>query len=454
MTTDIDIHAIGSRRGRSAEKWRLFHAEQVSGIAFGFKARLVALVAIAAWLLLSIPEHELLPLYLFALLLTALSGWIVYLARAKPWVRSAHYLGLVLDVTVLCAVLLVPASGDAGEWALHTWLRRVLFVYLMVYVALNALTYSPVMVLVSGAVALVGLVASYAGVVSIVPGGMETLRRALEPHGVSPAQFFSNQVVVLTIACCLIAAAVWRARRHVLRSVEAERARGNLARYFSPNLVDRLADADRRFEAGQARRAVVLFVDIVGFTRLVEGLPPDRTVALLRAFHKRMVRHVFAHHGTLDKFIGDGLMATFGTPEPRTDDVRRAIACALDMVAAIETWNAERVVRGYPPIDIAIGLHVGVVVLGTIGSPERLEFTVVGDTVNIASRLERLTRAHDAVVLTSGEVIAQAQQAGLPPADLARFVAIGAVTVPGRDGQIDAWALRRTPRANNDARPT
>ena len=431
-----------------AAQWRArFRAEMVSGIAFAFKARLLAILAIGVWLSISLWNHQLLPFYMAALLLAAASGLIVWLARATRWVASAHFLGLILDVGLICGVLLYPQPGhDAGEWALMLWLRRGIFLYITIYVALNALTYSPAMVLISGFVATVGIVASYAYVVGAVDGGMATLQRALGPHLMTPTQFVSNQLVLLLIACGLIAAAVWRARRHVMRSVEAARERSNLARYFSPNLVDRLADADRSFEDGRAQVAAVLFVDIVGFTRLMEGQPPDGTVAMLRAFHKRMAATVFQHQGTLDKFIGDGLMATFGTPETAADDAIRALHCALGMVDAVTAWNRQRHERRLPPVRIAVGVHIGPVMLGTIGSPERLEFTVMGDTVNIASRLERLTREHDAVVMASDDLLQAARAAGASKALLRPFTEMGAVQVPGREAPVAVW---KVPRAGN-----
>jgi adenylate cyclase len=136
----------------------------------------------------------------------------------------------------------------------------------------------------------------------------------------------------------------------------------------------------------------VLFADVQGFTALAEGLSPQGTMDLLRGFHARMAEAVFRHQGTLDKFIGDGLMATFGTPEPGPDDAARALACARDMLATLDAWNRERAAAGEPPLAVGIGLHLGPVTTGDIGGAARFEFAVIGDTVNVASRLERLTR--------------------------------------------------------------
>ncbi len=431
---------------RQSGTWhRRFRAEEVSGIAFAFKARALAVGAVALWCLASVPDLARLIPYLLTCAVIVGIGLMVYLARHSRFVVAIQLVSIVLDVVLLIAILLYPGDKDPAAWMGQAWVRRGFFLYMVTYVALSALSYSPQVVLFSGAVALAGLVYVHFHVIALLPGGEPELRAMLVPHGNTPIAFLAHQLVMLAIVTGLIAAAVWRARRHVERVVSVEGQRANLARFFSPNIVDRLAATERPFESGRAQTAAVLFVDIVGFTRLFEGLPPERTVALLRAFHKRMARCVFDNGGTLDKFIGDGLMATFGTPEPHVDDERRATACALDMVDTVAAWNVQRVARGFPPVDVAVGVHVGPVLLGTIGTPERLEFTAMGDTVNTASRLEEATRQHDAAVIVSAEVLAGARRAGLPAEALARFVDIGALAIPGHIEPIRAWALPREP---------
>ena len=115
------------------------------------------------------------------------------------------------------------------------------------------------------------------------------------------------------------------------------------------------------------------------------------SIDTLRGFHARMEAEVFDHGGTLDKYLGDGLMATFGTPEPTEEDAINALRCARSMLHVLKAWNRDRTARGEPPIHAGVGLHYGPVVLGDIGA-NRLEFAVIGNTVNVASRLEALTR--------------------------------------------------------------
>ena len=184
----------------------------------------------------------------------------------------------------------------------------------------------------------------------------------------------------------------------------------------------------------------VLFVDIVGFTSLCERMPPEAVMAMLRGFHGRMADCVFAHGGTLDKFIGDSVMATFGTPRPGPHDAASALACGRAMLASLGAWNAERAAGGEPPLQIGIGLHFGPVVLGEIGDERRVEFAVLGDTVNTASRLEGLTRELGASMAASQALVDRAlTQVG--PRALGGMRQHARLTVRGRAESIDLWTL-------------
>src|SRR3954454_13554580 len=183
-----------------------------------------------------------------------------------------------------------------------------------------------------------------------------------------------------------------RMRELERRRAASERARVNLSRYFSPNLVEMLAERDEPLGAVRRQTVAVLFVDIVGFTRMAERMPPEAVVTLLRDFHDRMTAQIFECGGTVEKYIGDAIFAVFGLPTPGADDPLNALRCAEGMIAALAAWNAERVRDGEPPLDIGIGLNHGPAVIGDVGSEHGLSFTVIGDTVNTAARLQGLTR--------------------------------------------------------------
>src|SRR5947208_2146782 len=132
----------------------------------------------------------------------------------------------------------------------------------------------------------------------------------------------------------------------------AERARANLSRYFSPNLVEMLAARDEPLGAVRRQMVAVLFVDIVGFTRMAEQMAPEAVVTMLREFHDHMTARIFACSGTIEKYIGDEIFAVFGLPNASPEDAANALRCADGMIAALGDWNAQRAGRGEPPLNI------------------------------------------------------------------------------------------------------
>lgn len=188
----------------------------------------------------------------------------------------------------------------------------------------------------------------------------------------------------------------------LLENISSEkRVRSTMARYMDPELADRLVRGGEDILGGASAVVTLLFSDIRGFTSLTERLGPQATVSMLNDYFTLMVDCIQHEGGMLDKFIGDAIMAAFGLPQPADDDEDRAVRTAIAMIRALDEWNSTRLADGKPPIDMGIGLNTDAVVAGNIGSPKRMDFTMIGDGVNLAARLESACKQYHARILIS-----------------------------------------------------
>jgi len=188
----------------------------------------------------------------------------------------------------------------------------------------------------------------------------------------------------------------------ILEDISSEkRMKSTMARYMDPGLADQLLAAGGEALGGRSVEATVLFADVRGFTTLSETLGPQGIVAVLNEYFTMMVDCITRDGGMLDKFIGDAIMAVFGLPVAHGDDEDRAVKAAISMLGELTQWNQTRIANGQPAFEIGVGLNTDTIVSGNIGSPKRMDYTVIGDGVNLASRLESACKQYGANLLIS-----------------------------------------------------
>jgi adenylate cyclase len=242
--------------------------------------------------------------------------------------------------------------------------------------------------------------AQFAGVESIVSQGVRSticapliaesgVHGAIYADRLDPfAAFTPDDLELISAVAAQTAVAVENVRAHE-RLAREEVARANYGRFLPEYVVKQMLENPESFKLGGVNQKItVLFADIRGFTRLSEHAPPERVVQLLNKYFSAMTDIIFAHGGTLDKYIGDGLMALFGAPTVTPEDATNAVNAAVAMQRRILNINEELREEGLPEIGVGVGLHTGEAVVGYIGSERRSEYTAIGDTVNTASRLE------------------------------------------------------------------
>lgn len=254
-------------------------------------------------------------------------------------------------------------------------------------------------------------------------------------HGGLLSGFLSRDLGLTLSFAFTALAAYLLARDHdrtLRRAMRIEEKRMNLSRFFSPRVVADLQNASAMLDL-ERRPAAIMFVDIRDFTAYAELAPAAELAAVLSEYRRIVAGTVFAYGGTVDKFLGDGVMAVFGQPRPSVDDARLALECALALAASLESWTESLRHVGGPQLMTGIGLHYGNVLGGVIESGFHDEFTVIGDAVNVAQRLETLAKTLRSPLVVSRQLLAEVPV--ITPHDT--WIFLDRAEIPGRRGTLD-----------------
>ncbi|MCB1989972.1 MAG: adenylate/guanylate cyclase domain-containing protein [Geminicoccaceae bacterium] len=335
--------------------------------------------------------------------------------RWMPWLFTTADCALVL-FNVATTVLNIGAP-PATVWVFPAiWLAPLVLVF-------GSLHYRPWLQGYAAAVLVGGLVLLLAGLPQ-----EGTLERILPLLDLPPTVV---RIVLLGLAGLVLVLAAARRKALLERAIEEAVERTNLARYLPPEIAALLAAGDvEQLRRGWDVRIGILVVDIRGFTSRSEHLAPPELSTFLGTFRHHVVKAALTHRGVVDKFVGDSAIVVFGVPEGHADDARRTLDCARHLLRRVAAWSDRLTAAGEAPVRIGIGAHFGPAFAGAVGDSSRLEFTVLGDTVNVAARLEQITRETDGGLVASAALVAAAGEGD-------HWLALPTHAVRGREQPID-----------------
>lgn len=359
--------------------------------------------------------------------LSILPGWFLFIS-------------MVVDTAMLFGLI----------WSFHIQydqppafsLKVPTFMYIFVFIAVRALRFDPRYVLTQGVLAAIGWVIVVGFAIDGSPPG--TITRSFSAYLGGNAILIGaefDKVFVILMVTAILALVLWRARATLIIAIRESTATRDMRRFLSEGVADVITSSEREAVAGSGveRDAAVMMLDIRSFTPFATSVSPHRVVEALTLYHGLVVPIVERHHGVIDKFLGDGVMASFGAVSPSDKPAADALAALEDILDVVPEWHA-----ALAEADIDEKLHIngavaaGRIVFATIGNAERLEYTVIGEPANLAAKLEKHNKVENCVGLADAETYARALEEGYEPRRAVRPLSGRAVS--GTLGQIDLVA--------------
>ncbi|NNG04915.1 MAG: adenylate/guanylate cyclase domain-containing protein [Inquilinus sp.] len=328
-------------------------------------------------------------------------------------------LSIALDMALLLGLI----------WTFHLqyqqpasfYLKSPTLLYVFIFIALRALRFDPRFVLTAGLMAAGGwLVLVFYAVAQDLDMDMVTRNYVeyLTGNKILMGAEFDKVISILLVTLVLTLALV-RARKLLVTAVREGAAADDLKRFFAPEIAQAITGAEHEIAAGQgeARNAAVLMIDIRNFTGFAASIPPNDVMRLLAGYQAHMVPVIQRCGGSIDKFLGDGIMATFGAGKPSETAAADALRAMQGVLEAARIWNAWRAAAGYTQVlTVNAAAASGMLIWGAVGDESRLEYTVIGDPVNLAAKLEKHNKALGVAALTTGATLDAALDQGFEPA--------------------------------------
>lgn len=363
------------------------------------------------------------------------------LAWRGPIGAPVQIASILADMTLLLG-LIWSFHIQYGQTAAF-YLKAPTLLYVFIFIALRSLRMEAIYVVVAGLAAAAGWLALVVYAALASEGGMAVTRDFVVYMTSSTILWGAeiDKMVSIGLVTAVIALSIARARRMLHVSVRETAAARDLRRFFDPRIASQITGAERLLQPGHGERrdATMVFVDLRGFTALSRAVDPDALVRVLTDYHASLIPAIRAHGGNIDKFLGDGIMASFGATSPSSRHAADALRATEALVAAAEVWLARMRRDGMPVAGIGIGIASGSVVFGCIGDGARLEYTVIGEAANLAAKLEKATKALSvpAIVLAATHDLALAQ--GYVPGRT--VCAHHRVVVAGAGGPVDVVSI-------------
>lgn len=323
----------------------------------------------------------------------------------------------VTDIALLYGLIL-SFHTQYGQPASFS-LKAPTLLYVFIFIALRALRFEPLYVLVTGAAAAIGW-AGIVGYVTLADPHDTMITRDYVHYLTSNSVLIGaevDKIVTILVVTGVIALAITRGRRLLERSIAAQAAQQDLSRFFDPEVAQHITGREAVIQPGQGelREAAILMIDIRGFTRLSSEMDPARLMALLASYQARVREAIRPYGGTIDKFLGDGIMISFGAARISATPAADALRALEAVLRALEDWNAKRAREGRQTLAFGMATVAGTILFGAVGDRDRLEYTVIGDSVNLAAKLEKHNRREGCRALTTAETLSRAEAEGYRP---------------------------------------